>query len=260
MRSDAKFIAAARAEQLAFEAWLERREIVLARRIGAARNRFVRAIAEQYPLTPDSSFLMLQRKHEAELLAILTAMYGKVIESRAAQTLGAIRSMKRMPDYAGYFARLTQLWVLANAGDKATSIAATALNDVRRAIDRGLENGDGSREIGRSIRKVTGLTVSRALTIARTEVHGAALFASESIATQAQNELGVKLMKFWVPTLDSRTRDAHAAMANGEGQPMDGKFNVGGRMMSRPSDPAGGPENVINCRCNLIYREVGDVS
>lgn len=241
-----KWWAKAQREQREFEAWLERREIVLARRIGAARNKFVRGIAAQYELTPDSQFTLLERTHAEAIQKLLTASYRQVVAYQAGLTLDRIRSLKRIPNYEGYFERLIQSWIRLNALDKAESIAATAADDVRRAIARGVDNGEGNREIGRAIRKVTGLTVSRALTVARTEVHGAALFASETISKQAEADFGLKLMKFWVPTLDSRTRDAHAAMA-GKSEPMDGMFNVGGRMMSRPGDPAGGAANVINC-------------
>jgi len=243
-------------QQRAFEAWLERREIILARRIGAARNKFVRDAANQYAMSPDTTFAFLMRNHRERIERILVESYTKVIPERAGVTLDAVRSLKRWPQYNGYFARLVQMWIAMNAGANATTIAATAMADVRRAIDRGAAEGKGSREIGREIRKVTGLTVSRALTVARTEIHGAALFASEEISKQAERDFGVRLMKFWIPTLDARTRDAHAEMAGNEGVPMDGKFNVGGKMMSRPSDPAGGAANVINCRCSLIYREV----
>jgi hypothetical protein len=259
MPSKPKWWAQAEREQRKFEAWLERREIVLARRIGAARNRFVRSIAAQYEFTPDSEFSLLERAHAEAIEKLLTASYRQTVEYQAGLTLDRIRSLKRIPNYEGYFERLIQMWIRLNATDKATSIAATATDDVRRAIARGTEAGKGNREIGWDIRNVTGLTVSRALTIARTEVHGAALFASETISKQAEVDFGIKLMKFWVPTLDARTRDSHAAMA-GKSEPMDGKFTVGGKQMSRPADPAGGPENVINCRCSLIYREVGDDS
>lgn len=255
--SKPKWWARAEREQREFEAWLERREIVLARRIGAARNRFVRSVAAQFVFIPDSQFSLLERNHVEELEKLLTASYRQVVGYQAGLTLDRIRSLKRIPNYEGYFERLIQMWIRLNATDKATSIAATAADDVRRAIARGTEAGKGNREIGRDIRKVTGLTVARALTVARTEVHGAALFASETISKQAEVDFGIKLMKFWGPTLDARTRDAHAAMS-GKSEPMDGKFMVGGKLMSRPSDPAGGAANVINCRCSLIYREVDD--
>jgi hypothetical protein len=183
-------------------------------------------------------------------------MYRSVISEQAAKVLNNIRSMKRIPNYEGFFERLIQSWITLNATDKANSIAATATSDVRRAIEKGLTNGKGNREIARDIAKVSGLTSSRALTVARTETHGAAMYASETIAKQAQTDFGIKLTKHWISTLDARTRDAHAAMSPDDGVDMNGDFIVGGVPMSRPSDPRGGAANVINCRCSLVYREV----
>jgi len=44
---------------------------------------------------------------------------------------------------------------------------------------------------------------------------------------------------------------AHAA-ANGQTVPIDQAFRVGGENLMHPSDPAGSPENVINCHCVAI--------
>lgn len=255
MPSKRKWWAEALRKQRAFEAWLERRELVLAKRIGASRNRMIRGIASQYPLSPDSEFRLLQVTHRDEVEALLIAMAEKIIPSRASLTLDDIQQFKRWPQYNGYFARLVQMWVALNATDEANTIAQTAITDVRKAIDKGVKQGLGVNAIARDIRKVAALTPYRARTIARTETHNASLFATESIAKQAENDFGLRLEKYWIPTLDARTRDAHAMMAQADGQPMDGMFTVGGVKMSRPGDPRGGAANVVNCRCGLVIRE-----
>jgi hypothetical protein len=139
---------------------------------------------------------------------------------------------------------------------QATTIAETTMSDVRRSIQRGLSEGLGIAVVARDIRKVANLSPYRAATVARTEIHNAALYASEEISKQAQVDFGLRLMKFWIPTQDGRTRDAHAAMAKHPGVEMDQKFRVGGEMLSRPGDPAGSAGNIINCRCSLVYREL----
>lgn len=251
-----KWKARAYREQRAFESWLERREITLARRIGASRNKYVKAVAGGYAISPDSQWLLYERKHADEIEALLIRAYRTVIPEQGAKVLNNIRSMKLVSAYEGYYERLIQNWMVLNATDKAKSIAATAAADVRAAIERGIRDGRGSREIARSISKVSGLTASRALTIARTEIHGAAMFASETIAKQAQVDFGVVVTKHWISTLDERTRDAHAEMTPDDGVALEGDFIVGGVAMSRPGDPRGGAANVINCRCNMVYREV----
>ena len=94
---------------------------------------------------------------------------------------------------------------------------------------------------------------NRAAVIARTETHNAASFANHEVAKSMNIP---NLQKQWVAVSDDRTRSNHAIM-NGTRVPMDEDFDVpstlGTRRMSRPSDPRGGAENVINCRCVLMY-------
>ena len=96
-------------------------------------------------------------------------------------------------------------------------------------------------------------TRNRSAVIARTETHNAASFANHEIAKSMNLP---NLQKQWVAVSDDRTRSNHAIM-NGTRIPMDEDFDVpstfGTRQMSRPSDPRGGAENVINCRCVLMY-------
>ena len=91
--------------------------------------------------------------------------------------------------------------------------------------------------------------------IARTETHAAANYASTESVRAAGEKLGVKMLKEWLPTIDGRTRPAHAEMAGSDPIPMDDKFLVNGEEMDRPGDPGASPDNVINCRCVLGYSE-----
>jgi hypothetical protein len=67
--------------------------------------------------------------------------------------------------------------------------------------------------------------------------------------------LGVQMLKEWLPTLDDRTRPAHAAMNGQPPIPLNEKFVVDGELMDRPGDPSASPANVIACRCALGYTE-----
>jgi hypothetical protein len=40
--------------------------------------------------------------------------------------------------------------------------------------------------------------------------------------------------------------------------PIDGFFDVGGEQLQFPGDPAGAPENVINCHCVSIPVETAE--
>ena len=94
-----------------------------------------------------------------------------------------------------------------------------------------------------------GMGLWRASLIARTEVHRTASWANEQTAVQ-MNIAGTT--KEWVSVQDERTRITHA-FANGQQVDINGKFEVGGSLLKYPGDPAGGPEETINCRCVVVY-------
>lgn len=243
-------------DQRKFEAWLVRAEIPVARKIARSKNRMVAKISALYAVAPDSQFALLQNQHRDEVAAILRKSYARVIPVSAKRTLDSIRKLKAWGEYNAYFERLIAYWTVTQTLKEATTIAETTMNDVRRSIQRGLSEGLGIAVVARDIRKVTNLSPYRAATVARTEIHNAALYASEEISKQAQVDFGLRLMKFWIPTQDGRTRDAHAAMSRHPGVEMNQKFRVGGEMLSRPGDPAGSAATTINCRCSLVYREL----
>jgi hypothetical protein len=243
-------------EQQRFEAWMDRQEARYTNKIARSKNRTIIAAAKQYEDRPSIDWAVLQRKHFEEMLAIITEIYERVIPLRGRQTISQIVNRKRFGDEADDFRTLIQKWIAEHALERSTLAADTTVNDIRRAIAKGAEDGLGSREIARSIRKVRGLTPSRSETIARTEIHGAASYAQEETGRIAQVDLGLTLKKFWIPALDERVRDAHRAMANSGGVLMDDDFIVNGVPMSRPGDPRGGASNVIRCRCTMVLREV----
>jgi uncharacterized protein with gpF-like domain len=58
--------------------------------------------------------------------------------------------------------------------------------------------------------------------------------------------------KQWLTQKDKDVRDSHAEMDDVI-IPMDEQFEVGdGKLMDGPGDPAGGPEEICNCRCTVI--------
>jgi len=95
----------------------------------------------------------------------------------------------------------------------------------------------------------------RAESIARTEAMAALHEAQQQTMAQAV-ESGVinssAVTYIWrATTTDTRTRESHLEM-NGQEQPMGQPFITGdGNELAFPGDPAGEPEEVINCRCWL---------
>jgi uncharacterized protein with gpF-like domain len=218
-----------------------------------ARNAMIRKAAAQFTATRQfPAFLLLE--HRNRTAQNLTAAYQRTIPVFASMATRQIKS-RRFERKVDTFARLAAEWITREALRKATLIADTDRDDVLAAINAGLEEGLGTEEIARNIRKVSQLTPFRAATIARTETHAAATFGSIESVREAEQELGVRMLKVWLPTMDARTRPDHAAMANHPPVPLDEKFTVGGEMMDRPGDPSASAKNIISCRCALAYQE-----
>lgn len=62
------------------------------------------------------------------------------------------------------------------------------------------------------------------------------------------DELGIKMNKVWIATLDGRTRHSHRQL-DGVSIPKEEKFPNG---LKYPADPNGDPSEVYNCRCTLV--------
>jgi len=90
----------------------------------------------------------------------------------------------------------------------------------------------------------------RARRIAQTEV----LTASNFGQFQGADATGFPLLKIWIATADTATRDNHLAMLSHPAIPKAKRFDVGGDRMLYPGDNAGSAENVINCRCTTAYQ------
>lgn len=90
--------------------------------------------------------------------------------------------------------------------------------------------------------------------IIRTEVGRAYNMANnEQMKLTARYE--PQLRKSWIATGDKRTRRSHlvAHMTYAENPiPIDEPFIVGGVQLMYPLDPAGPPQETINCRCRMV--------
>lgn len=86
---------------------------------------------------------------------------------------------------------------------------------------------------------------------ARTAVTGAQNEGSLQRMRDAE-DLGLKVQKRWLATLDSRTRDSHAEL-DGQTVDVDEPFVTrDGTKIMCPGDPSAPPEEVCNCRCTMI--------
>ena len=145
------------------------------------------------------------------------------------------------------------------AGEKITAVYTTTLDKTVAAVRAALKLAN----IGASIDKIQdaireeiegangAISQARARMIARTEV----ISASNQASFTAVGGENVKTEKKWL-TGGANIRDTHLAAKDQGWIPYEEPFRVGAYDMMHPGDPAGGPEEVINCKCTLIYRVV----
>jgi hypothetical protein len=103
--------------------------------------------------------------------------------------------------------------------------------------------------------------MARAETIVRTEMTRMLNLAQNTTQDQAANIIP-GLLKRWIATADKRTRPTHRNAHRRYFKnpiPVDEPFRVGNSLLMYPGDPAGSPEETINCRCTMttIVPELG---
>jgi len=234
---------------------LDRFELRLRGKIARQRGAFIIAASNTYELNASVPTWLLAA-HKNKIADILAAHYQAVIPYFGNMVLKQVKSRRISHKKASsLFSAFMLEWVKTESLSKATLISSTDSDDIRNAIQNSIESGVGIAEVARDIRKVSSLTPFRAATVARTETHNAATFGSVETARAAEQDIGIVLMKEWLPTLDERTRESHRAMAGKGAIELGARFEVDGESLDRPGDPSGSAGNIINCRCGIIYEE-----
>jgi hypothetical protein len=118
----------------------------------------------------------------------------------------------------------------------------------REQLLEGYAEGESIEELRDRLVNVVGLTEKRATVVARTEVISASNAGSLAMVQYA-DFTGTKT---WLATEDDRTRPTHVH-AEGQTVGLEEAFSVGRSSLQFPGDPSGAPEEVIQCRCTLIY-------
>ena len=120
---------------------------------------------------------------------------------------------------------------------------------IANSVAQGIIQGESIDDISKRIARDTCIAAGRSsMLYARTAVTGAQNAGRIERLHEAE-EMGVKVQKRWMATLDNRTRDSHAEL-DGETVDVDEKFSNG---LMYPGDPSGDPSEVYNCRCTLVY-------
>lgn len=139
-----------------------------------------------------------------------------------------------------------QAAIVDRAERLATYVTDTTSKQITRVVAAGRKAGMGIGEISRLINKSVfgGMSASRSTMIARTETIGAMNQGEFDLASTT----GAKT-KEWLTQGDDRVREDHE-LIDGSRIPVDDDFPIGVRF---PGDQMGDPEQVINCRCTLLY-------
>lgn len=122
--------------------------------------------------------------------------------------------------------------------------------DIQRFVDSKLDQGIPTS----AIITMLGLylmqnNIVRSSTIARTET--TRIMNNASLVWANKQNKG--LTKKWIVVLDGRERPSHNAMASYPSIPLNEKFLVGGTFMNAPGDSSAPPQEVVNCRCGLMF-------
>lgn len=127
---------------------------------------------------------------------------------------------------------------------------------ISAAVTQGIIQGESIPQIAKRIAKQTASSNMTAMTRYARTAMTSAQNAGRMEAMHHAQEMGIKVQKKWLATLDNRTRDAHA-MLDGQVQDVDKPFQSELGPIMFPGDPSADPGNVYNCRCALqwIYPE-----
>jgi hypothetical protein len=101
----------------------------------------------------------------------------------------------------------------------------------------------------------------RTQVISRTESLRATTVGQQAAIKQMQATGAIdgnKVMRFWVPTHDMKTRDSHLMIPemNPLGIPLNGFYQTPLGALAYPRDPNGRPDNTIQCRCSERFKLV----
>lgn len=118
---------------------------------------------------------------------------------------------------------------------------------INNVITQGILQGKAIPDIAKGLSQVVGMEWNSAVRNARTAMTGAENAGRLGSYQDAKN-MGIKLRKQWMATLDERTRESHVAI-DGEIVDIDKKFSNG---LMYPADPDGEPAEVYNCRCTMV--------
>jgi uncharacterized protein with gpF-like domain len=184
-----------------------------------------------------------------------------IIEKAVMPIMGQAYNAIFGPDYQ-WQRRPNVISYLAQVKNRMVNTPQEVFDLVAGQIAAGVTIGEGIPELTARMDDVLSTTgtprwENRAVVIARTETLGALNGSRFDAFSAAGEESETSLERMWLATDDTRTRPTHR-VADGQRAGLTEPFMVGGFSLMFPGDPAGPPQEVIQCRCTTILLEVGE--
>lgn len=121
---------------------------------------------------------------------------------------------------------------------------------ITSAITQGIVQGESIPKIAKRLRNVAEMDYKASIRDARTSITSAQN-AGRIEGMHRAEDMGIKMLKQWLATIDDRTRHEHRVL-DGQRQYVDEPFEVDGYQILYPADPSAEPEMVYNCRCTMV--------
>ena len=118
---------------------------------------------------------------------------------------------------------------------------------IQSSITQSILQGESIAKAALRLEAVTEKGFNAAMRNARTAITGAQNAGRQDSYRHAE-DLGIKLKRRWIATLDDRTRHEHREL-HGQVVEIDEPFVVDGEEIMFPGDPSAEPSLVYNCRC-----------
>lgn len=183
-------------------------------------------------------------------LEALSLVWGTVGPSFAVAAYEGLAEAKRAPSEDEWLDLVLE-FLQREGAVMVRAITDTVLEDIRRVLVEGAEEGESVQQMARRLREAwPEITMRRAERIVRTEVVGASNRASLMGYERAAQDFGLDLELEWISTSDGRTRDSHRRL-DGERVPLGGMFDVGGTLAPYPGAANLPASERVNCRCTV---------